>query len=82
MVEKKEPAGKLLLGKISCKSPEGSEYEILTTLVDKNIHKHELQDLYLSRWAIEISIREVKTIMDINILRSKTPEMLFKELTV
>ena len=38
--------------------------------------------LYLTRWDVEISIREVKTIMDVNILRSKTPEMALKELTV
>ena len=38
--------------------------------------------LYLTRWDIEIGIREIKTIMDINILRSKTPEMALKELRV
>ena len=32
------------------------------------------------RWDIEISIREIKTIMDINVLRSKSREMLSKEL--
>ena len=32
------------------------------------------------RWEIEISIREIKTLMDINILRSKSRGMLFKEL--
>ena len=38
--------------------------------------------MYLTRWDIEIGIREVKTIMDINILRSKTPEMALKELCI
>lgn len=81
-LEKNEPAGDLLLRRIRCKSPEGTEYFLHTTLLDKQITKHEIQDLYLSRWDIEISIREVKTIMDVNILRSKTPEMALKELTV
>jgi hypothetical protein len=34
---------------------------------------------YATRWDIDISIREIKTLMDINVLRSKTPEMLKKE---
>jgi len=48
--------------------------------LDKNISKDDIQLLYLNRWDIEIGIREVKTIMDINVLRSKTPEMALKEL--
>ena len=52
--------------------------------IEKNegINKQEIQELYLTRWDIEISIREVKTIMDINILRSKTHEMSIQEITV
>jgi len=38
--------------------------------------------LYLTRWDIEIGIREIKTIMDINVLRSRTPDMALKELAV
>ena len=67
---------------ISCKSPDGNEYNILTTILDESIEKNEFQLFYLTRWDIEIGIREVKTIMDINILRSKTPDMALKELTV
>jgi hypothetical protein len=79
---KNEPPGDLLLRRIQCNSPEGSDYVLYTTLLDKTINKHEIQGLYLSRWDIEVSIRELKTIMDVNILRSKTPEMALKELTV
>jgi hypothetical protein len=67
---------------VSCKSPEGKEYNILTTILEESIEKNEFQLFYLTRWDIEIGIREVKTIMDINILRSKTPDMALKELTV
>lgn len=77
-----ELPGDFLLRRIQCKSPDGTTYTLHTTLLDKTISKHEIQDLFLSRWDIEISIREIKTIMDINILRSKTPEMALKELTV
>lgn len=67
---------------INCKSPDGKDYKLLTTILDKKISKEEFQVLYTTRWDIEIGIREIKTIMDINILRSKTPEMALKELMV
>lgn len=73
---------KLILRRINCISPDGKEYILLTTVIDENIDKSDIQILYLTRWDIEVSIREIKTIMDINILRSKTPEMLKKELNV
>ena len=72
----------LLLRRIQCQSPDGTTYTLHTTLLDKRLDKYEIQELYLTRWDIEISIREIKTIMDINILRSKTPEMARKELIV
>ena len=72
----------ILLRRITCKSPEGKEYVLHTTILDKEIGKDEFQMLYLTRWDVEVGIREIKTIMDINILRSKTPEMALKELTV
>lgn len=81
-LEENEKPNHLTLRRIQCKSPEGKDYVLLTTVLDKSIDKDEFQQLYLTRWDIEISIREIKTIMDINILRSKTPEMVLKELTV
>lgn len=71
-----------ILRKITCISPDGKEYDLLTSVIDFKISKYEIQSLYLNRWDVEITIREIKTIMDINILRSKTPEMLKKELVV
>ena len=81
-LEKNEKSNNFLLRRIKCESPDGKEYLLHTTLLDKKIKKEEIQLLYLTRWDIEISIREVKTIMDVNILRSKTPDMALKELTV
>lgn len=81
LAENEEPHT-FLLRRIVCKSPEGKDYVLLTTILDAKIDKYEFQLLYLTRWDIEISIREIKTIMDVNILRSKTPDMALKELTV
>lgn len=81
-LEENEPANKFLIRRISCVSPEGNEYVLHTTILNKGIKKEEFNMLYLTRWDIEIGIREIKTIMDINVLRSKTPDMALKELTV
>jgi len=81
-LEKNEKANSFLIRRIQCKSPDGKEYVLHTNVLDKKIDKADIQLLYLTRWDIEISIREIKTVMDINILRSKTPEMALKELNV
>ena len=81
-IKENEKPGNILLRRIECKSPDGKDYLIYTTILDKTIPKDEFQLVYLTRWDIEISIREIKTIMDINILRSKTPDMALKELVV
>lgn len=77
-----EDSGQIKLRRINCKSPDGAEYVLLTTILDRSITKEDFQLLYLTRWDIEIGIREIKTVMDINVLRSKTPEMVLKELCV
>ncbi|MHC1774724.1 MAG: IS4 family transposase [Lentimicrobium sp.] len=77
-----EKPAKLLIRRIQCKSPEGDDYVLFTTVLDKTIAKDDFQLLYLTRWDIEIGIREIKTVMDINVLRSKTPDMALKELCI
>lgn len=59
----------------------GLERAVLyTTILDKKIEKTDIVLKYTTRWDIEICIRETKTLMDINVLRAKTPDMLEKEL--
>jgi hypothetical protein len=61
---------------------DGLETAILyTTVLDEKIEKTEIVLKYTTRRDIEICIREIKTLMDINVLRSKSPDMLEKELT-
>ena len=73
---------KIMLRRIQCISPEGKPYVLYTSLLDEKVKKEEIVNLFFTRWDIEISIREVKTIMDINILRSKSDLMIKKELAV
>jgi hypothetical protein len=81
-LEIKEKPSKIMLRRTVCKSPEGEDYVLFTTILDRKISKEDIQLLYLTRWDIEIGIREIKTVMDINVLRSKTPDMVLKELTI
>jgi len=54
---------------------------IVTTLVDeKKVTLHDLSELYSFRWFVELSLRSVKEVMRMGVLRGKTPEMVRKEI--
>jgi len=59
-----------------------TEWMIYTTIEDETIPKTDIVIKYSTRWDIETTIREMKTVMEINILRSKSDNMVLKELTV
>jgi len=73
----------ILLRRIEYEYPTktGVEKAVLyTTILDKSIKETSIVEKYEKRWDIEICIREIKTLMDINILRGKSCDMLEKEL--
>jgi len=75
----------ILLRRITYTYPtkNGEEAAVLyTTILDEDIKTPEIITKYSLRWDIEISIREVKTIMDLNVLRSKSRDMMLKELII
>ena len=55
---------------------------ITTFLNPKEVSKKEIGELYLKRWLIEVDFRAIKTVMQMNILRCKSPEMVEKEIAV
>ena len=56
---------------------------IVTTLVDVKAHcRQSLFALYKRRWEIETNFAQIKTILGMNILSCKTPEMIAKEIWV
>jgi len=62
----------LLLRRLTFLSLDGMETMVLyTTLLNEKIPKAEIVLKYFTRWDIEITIREIKTIMDINVLRGE-----------
>ena len=74
----------LLMRRIAFLSPVdgATQWVQYTTLLDKGIPKADIIAKYMNRWDIEITIREIKTLMDINVVRSKSEDMVLKEITI
>jgi len=54
---------------------------IATTLRDADVYpKAELAALYRRRWQAELDLRSLKTVLQMDVLRGKTPEMVRKEI--
>jgi len=53
---------------------------LITTLLNPKCYsREELRLLYAKRWNVELDLRSIKDIMDMEMLRSQSPEMLEKE---
>lgn len=60
-----------------------SSFYLVTTLLDPELYPAEvIADLYFQRWDVELNFRDIKTTMDMDILRCKTPEMIRKEIVI
>ncbi|MCK5109834.1 MAG: IS4 family transposase, partial [Methanosarcinales archaeon] len=56
---------------------------ITTTLLNpKEVTRKEIDELYTKRWLIEVDFRFIKTVLQMDILRCKTPDMVCKEIWV
>jgi hypothetical protein len=56
---------------------------LVSTLLDPQTYPAgELADLYLQRWRIELTFRDLKTVMRMDVLRCKSPEMVQKEIVM
>jgi len=53
---------------------------VVTTLLDpKTMTKDDLAELYRAKWNNELDLRSIKTTMQMDVLRCKTPELVHKE---
>lgn len=58
-------------------------WTLVTSFVDaKSVSKKDLIDLYHSRWHVELDIRSIKDVMQMDELRCKTAQMVRKEVAV
>ncbi len=55
--------------------------DLVTTLLDADIYrKKDLADLYRRCWEAELHLRSIKAVLELDVLRCKTPEMVCKEI--
>lgn len=68
---------------LSLREVQVGGYTLVTTFTDaKDVHKDELLALYRQRWQLELDLRAIKTVMQMDVLRCKTPDMIEKEIAV
>ena len=57
-----------------------NQFKVVTTILDASIDGKQIGGLYERRWEGEVDIRSIKSTMQMDILRCKTPEMVHKEI--
>jgi hypothetical protein len=58
-----------------------NELVLVTTLLEAGAYtKADVADLFLRRWNIELDLRSIKDVLQMDVLRCKTPEMVRKEI--
>ena len=62
------------------KDNRAEQFQVVTTILDASIDGGQIGDLYERRWEGEVDIRSIKSVMQMDILRCKTPEMVRKEI--
>src|SRR3954452_24120095 len=56
---------------------------IVTTLADARVYRADgVRGLYRQRWEAELNLRSLKCVMKMDVLRTKTPEMVRKEVAM
>jgi hypothetical protein len=62
------------------KENRAERFRVVTTILDASIDRAQIGDLYERRWEGEVDIRSIKSTMQMDVLRCKTPEMVEKEI--
>jgi hypothetical protein len=58
-----------------------NELVLVTTLLDASRYtKQDISELFLERWNIELDFRSIKDVLQMDVLRCMTPEMVRKEI--
>jgi hypothetical protein len=62
------------------KNNRATQFKVVTTILDMSINGEQIGGLYERRWDGEVDIRSIKSTMQMDILRCKTPDMVHKEI--
>ena len=72
---------RLITIKAQRKGFRSSTITLATTLLDVKAYPRKMiEDLYLYRWRLELCLKDIKTTMGLETLRSKSPAMIEKEI--
>jgi hypothetical protein len=67
--------------KVTARQMRTRNVVLVTSLLDPIAYPaHEIANLYLQRWRAELTFRNLKSVMQMGVLRCKTPEMVQKEI--
>lgn len=64
------------------KNNRAKQFKVVTTILDNSIDGTQIGHLYEQRWNGEVDLRSIKSTMNMDILRCKTPEMIHKEIWI
>ena len=64
------------------KGNRAEQFKVATTILDASIDGGQIGSLFERRWDGEVDIRSVKSTMQMDVLRCKTPEMVRKEVWI
>jgi len=64
------------------KNNRAKQFNVVTSLRDESISGKEIGDLFERRWDGELDIRSIKIVLQMDILRCKTPDMVHKEIWI
>jgi hypothetical protein len=56
------------------------QFKVVTTILDPSIGGGQIAGLYERRWEGEVDIRSIKSVLKMDVLRCKTPQMVEKEI--
>jgi hypothetical protein len=62
------------------KNNRAKQFKVITTILDASVDGQQIGNLYERRWCGEVDIRSIKSTMQMDVLRCKTPEMVRKEI--
>jgi hypothetical protein len=62
------------------KENRAERFKVVTTILDVSVDGVQIGDLFERRWEGEVDIRSIKSVMQMEFLRCKAPEMVHKEI--
>jgi hypothetical protein len=62
------------------KDNRAERFQVVTTILDVSVDGAQIGDLFERRWQGEVDIRSIKSVMQMEFLRCKRPEMVHKEI--